>query len=77
MTFTSDKQCGDCECFLRIDEVHREYCDDCQGNHCVNCDVKLEEGDEFYCADCVTRVPYEESDDVDEVQEWHDFDPDC
>lgn len=42
---------------------------------CENCDEQCEEGETF-CDDCVWLEDMDDGQ-PDEMQEWHDFDPDC
>ncbi len=42
---------------------------------CENCDEQCEEGETF-CDDCVWLEDMHDGQ-PDEMQEWHDFDPDC
>ena len=44
---------------------------------CVECGIECEEG-ETYCDDCAWLDALRDDEpDVDEAQEWYDFDPDC
>ena len=57
-----------------------EYC--VKGDHFVDLDYAdgytLDEDGHFVCQDCRPDLYYGEDDgQPDELQEWHDYDPDC
>ncbi len=70
---TSDRQCEICQCFLKDQEWDR--CDDCNEHHglCPACGEVL--NDDGVCDFHYTDEG--DNDDVDELTEWADYDPDC
>jgi hypothetical protein len=47
-------------------------------NDCFSCGVGLSEDESGLCLDCENMGPdCGDEPDVDEMTEWHDFDPDC
>jgi hypothetical protein len=62
----------------RMDDLVEAMTGERPNELCSECECFLSPGEIGICVDCASMEPdYGDEPDVDEYQEWYDFDPDC